>query len=213
MQELVGRFVRATAPASWRTLGTSDLGPTRPADADVIGLLIHRKAESRTLPSVARAVQEFAWRDAARRQSEPRSPPSSRLPSVRVSECKMTNNRALSRAGCRLTLSAFFALGLAAAAPIAQAQSEPDKPAAASQPGAADSKPGPADSKSSVTEVVVDAPPPQVFGVPPAKAAALAAEAAKNEAWRKYRDSMPPLTRDPNDLAKDFPGLQSYAPQ
>jgi len=158
-------------------------------------LSIHRKAECRTLLSVAKTMQDIAWRDAA-------------------PEGKMRNNCALSRTGCRLTLLAVFALGLASQAPTAQAQSQPDKSAAASKSGAADSKPGAAASEpSSVPEVTVDAPPSQVSRVPPAKAAALAAEAAKNEAWRKYRDSMPPLTRDPNDLAKDFPGLQSYAPQ
>lgn len=121
----------------------------------------------------------------------------------------MKYGRALLKAWSRLTLLAVFALGFAWEAPTAQAQAqgEPDKSAAASKPGAAAPEP------SSVTEVTVNAPPAHVFGVPPAKAAALAAEAAKNEAWRKYLESMPPQTRDPNDLAKDFPGLQTYVPQ
>jgi predicted outer membrane protein len=121
----------------------------------------------------------------------------------------MRNNRALLTACCRLMLLAVFAPGLASAAPAAQAQSEPDKPAAASEPNAEASKP------STVEGVTVNAPRPQpgALGVPPDKAAALAAEAANNEAWRKYRESMPPLTSDPNDLSKDFPGLRTYVPQ
>jgi len=118
----------------------------------------------------------------------------------------MTNNRALLVAGCHLMLLAVLALGLALEAPTARAQSEPDKPAAPSEPSAAAAKPG------SVAEVTVTAPQTKPIGIPPEKAAALAAEAAKNEAWRKYRESTPPLTRDPNDQSKDFPGLQSYVP-
>ena len=118
----------------------------------------------------------------------------------------MRINRAL-RTWWRLTLLAVLALGLASDAPTAQAQSEQDKPAAAEKPSAAPSK------SSSVTEVVVSAPRSRVIGLPPAKAAAIAAEAGKSEAWRRYRESTPPLTRDPNDQAKDYPGLQSYVPE
>jgi hypothetical protein len=118
------------------------------------------------------------------------------------------NNRALLTACCRLTLLGVFALGLASEASTAQPQNERDKPATASKPSAAASKPG------SGKDVIVNAPrPPRVIGIPPAKAAALAAEAAQNEAWRKYRESTPPLTRDPNDQSKDFPGLKTYVPQ
>jgi hypothetical protein len=119
----------------------------------------------------------------------------------------MRNNRALFRTWCRLTLLAVLALGLASEAPTAQAQNEHDKPVAASKPTAQ------ASGSSKVAEVTVNARRRRVIGVPPAKAAAFAAEAAKNEAWRKYRESTPPLTRDPNDQGKDFPGLQSYLPQ
>jgi len=56
-------------------------------------------------------------------------------------------------------------------------------------------------------------PPSEAAGIPPDKAAALAEEAAKDEAWRKYRESRPPLTSNPNDLSKDFPGLRTYVPQ
>ncbi len=126
----------------------------------------------------------------------------------------MRNNRVLLTAHCRLMLLAVFALGLVSAAPTAQAQSEPDKPAAAPEPNAAASEPGAAASKaSSVEGVTVNARPGSgALGVPPAKAAAYADEAAKNEAWRKYRESTPPLTSNPNDLSKDFPGLQAYIP-
>lgn len=119
----------------------------------------------------------------------------------------MRSNRALFRTWYRLPALAVLALGLASEAPTAQAQSEHKKPAAASKPSAQ------ASESSSAAEVTVNAPRRRVIGVPPAKAAALAAEAAKNEAWRKYRESAPPLTRDPNDQAKDFPGLQSYVPR
>jgi hypothetical protein len=109
----------------------------------------------------------------------------------------------------RLMLLAIFAPGLASAAPAAPAQSDHDKPAAASEPSAAASAP------SSVEGVTVNAPRAGsgVDAVPPEKAAAFAEEAAKNEAWRKYRESTPPLTSDPNDLSKDFPGLQAYVPK
>ena len=125
-----------------------------------------------------------------------------------VIEGMMNNNRALLTACRRLTPLAAFALGLALAAPAAQAQSDPNKPAASSAPSsAAAAKPG------DPGEVTVRAPRARTaIGIPPAKAAALADEAAKNEAWRKYRESTPRLTRDPNDQSKDFPGLQSYVP-
>jgi len=138
----------------------------------------------------------------------------------------MTNNRALQTASWRLTLLAVLALGLA---PTAQAQGEPDKPAAASTPDASASKADAAavsradaqaaqqdagtPAPGSVGEVTVTGSQPHAVGIPAKKAADLADDAAKNEAWRKYRDSTPPLTRDPNDQSKDFTGLQTYVPK
>jgi hypothetical protein len=46
--------------------------------------------------------------------------------------------------------------------------------------------------------------------VPPDRAKAFAAEAAKDEAWRNYRNSIPALGAGPLERAKDYPGLQSY---
>jgi hypothetical protein len=120
----------------------------------------------------------------------------------------MCSNRSVSASGRGSALLAALAFGLAAAS-AAEAQSEHDKPPTAAEPVAAPAKP------SSVEGVTVNAPRAgsNAIGVAPADAAAFAAEAAKNEAWRKYRESMPPLTSNPNDQSKDFPGLKAYVPQ
>lgn len=75
--------------------------------------------------------------------------------------------------------------------------------------GAAASKPG------SVGGVVVQAPrpPSKVEGIPPDKAAAFDEQAAKNEAWKRYRKSTPPLAAGTLGQADDYPGLQSLLPQ
>jgi hypothetical protein len=118
-------------------------------------------------------------------------------------------------AWCGLTLLAGFAPGLASAAPAAPAPGGQNKPVAAPEPGAAaPSQPGAADAPpGSVEGVTVNATRSGAIGVPPDKAAAFAAQAAKDEAFRKYRESTPPLTGDPNDQSKDFPGLHTYVPQ
>ncbi len=116
----------------------------------------------------------------------------------------MRNNRAFAAGRRRLALLAVFVPGLASAAPIAPDQGKHEKPAAASEP---------ASEASGVEGVTVNAPRSRSIGIPAEKEAAFAAEAAKNEAWRKYRESTPPLTSDPNDQSKDFPGLQAYIPQ
>jgi hypothetical protein len=116
----------------------------------------------------------------------------------------MMNNR--TRSTARLMLLATFALGLASAA---QAQG-PGKPAAAkpAAPKPVAPKPAAAAPKpSSVAGVTVNAQRRRPL-IPTAKAEAYAAAAAKDEAWRKYRKSMPPLTNNPNDDSKDFPGIQ-----
>ena len=119
----------------------------------------------------------------------------------------MRQDRVLLTACRRSMLLPLFALGLAASAPTAQAQAVPDKPAAAAaQPGA------PAPQPSGVEGVTVSAPRPGLTDVPPDKAAGYAEEAAKNAAWKGYRESTPPLTSNPNDQSKDFPGLQAYIP-
>jgi hypothetical protein len=167
--------------------------------------LIHHKAESRTPLKMDMATKDVAWWDAAKRRSDGRSSYRSQ-----AAEGAMTNNRVFLPALSCSTLLAVFALGLASAAQAqAQAQNDQDKPAAASEPGAAASKPG------SVEGVTVNAPPPLAarLGVPPEKAAEYAAEAAQNKAWSDYRKSTPPVTSDPNDQSKDYPGLQTYIPK
>lgn len=73
-----------------------------------------------------------------------------------------------------------------------------------------------ADSKSaSVGGVIVQAPRPEskVQQIPPDKKAAFDEEAAKDEAWKRYRKSTPPLSDGTLGQAKDYPGLQSLLPQ
>ena len=62
--------------------------------------------------------------------------------------------------------------------------------------------------------VTVNAQRPQseTNTVPADKAAGYAAEVAKAKAWQDYRKSMPRATNDPNDLSKDYPGLQTLLP-
>lgn len=65
---------------------------------------------------------------------------------------------------------------------------------------------------NAIGEVVVRAPPAHRrhhARIPPAKAAAFAAQAAKNDAWRKYRDSTPSVTAGTLDQAAGYPGLRS----
>lgn len=125
----------------------------------------------------------------------------------------MTNNSAPFVRRHRPVLLAALALGLAAGTSAALAQ---DQPAAAREPVPAPSRgaAGPS-APSDVEEVTVNAPRvrPENLAVSPEKRAALDAEAAQDQAWRDYRRSTPPLTSDPNDLSKDFPGLQTYLPK
>ena len=121
----------------------------------------------------------------------------------------MRNARARLTARGHVAPFAIVALVLASVVSPAHAQSDHDKAAAAAAPNAEAAKP------SSVEGVIVNAPREGsgLIAVPPAKKAEYDAEAAKNEAWRKYRESTPPLTKDPNDDSKDFPGLQTYVPK
>ena len=88
----------------------------------------------------------------------------------------MTNNRALITSCCRLTLLAGFALWMAPGTGAAQAQSGHDQPAAASTPDTAASKPDTAAKPGGVGEVTVTGTRPRAIGIPPAKAADLAAD-------------------------------------
>ena len=86
----------------------------------------------------------------------------------------------------------------------------------AAHPVGAQTTPAPDSSngakQAEVGSVVVHAPRqrPQI-GVPPDKAKALDEQAAKDEAWRKYRDSVPPINAGPLEQTKDYPGLHAAA--
>lgn len=119
----------------------------------------------------------------------------------------------------RLAPLALSVVLLALIAPAAWAQAAPAT-------GGAD-----ATSQSSSGAIVVHKPrhrPPHSYGVPPDKAKAFAAEAARDAHWRAYRDSAPaptpgacPSPPDPAQGAncatlqglKDYPGLHTYVPQ
>jgi hypothetical protein len=96
-------------------------------------------------------------------------------------------------------------IGFAAPASVALAQGSQG---AKSESSAAASKPG------SVAGVVVQAPP-KLNRIPPAKKAALDAEAAKRKAWKKYRDTTPTATArgsasaGASAQAENYPGLHS----
>jgi hypothetical protein len=121
---------------------------------------------------------------------------------VRLEEQTM-NDRTSWKARRPLRLLAAGALGLALATPVAAwAQADHDKSVV------------PAVKQSDAGSVIVHAPPrrPRRLGVPPAKAAAFAAQAANDEAWRKYRDSTPSVTDSTLDQAKAYPGLRTLVP-
>jgi hypothetical protein len=116
----------------------------------------------------------------------------------------------------QLALFTIVALGLTLGGPSATAQ-------------AVRAAGGPTKQSGSSNEVIVQAPRhhQRTFGVPPVKAAAFAAEASKEEAWRNYRDSSPlptgpcPVRPGPGegvrcgpfDGLEDYPGLRSYSQQ
>jgi hypothetical protein len=114
----------------------------------------------------------------------------------------MMSNQSSPRGSCRLVASAVGLLGFVLAA----------QPAGAQPTNASDSSGVP--PKGEVGSVVVHAPRqrPQV-GIPPDKAKALDEQAAKDEAWRKYRNSVPPVNAGPLEQSKDYPGLHAAADQ
>ena len=97
------------------------------------------------------------------------------------------------------------AIGFAAPASVALAQGRQGEK---SESSAAASKPG------IVGGVVVQAPP-KLDRIPPAKKAALDAEAAKRKAWQKYRTTIPAPTAGADAgapaQAENYPGLHSLA--
>lgn len=109
--------------------------------------------------------------------------------------------------------AAVGALGLALSASMAHAQTNAgDNGAGASNQNKGDSGAG-ASSQGSVPGVVVQAPRrPDNPPIPPDKRAAFDAEAAKDEAWRRYHQSTPSASEGTIGQAKDYPGLQSLLP-
>jgi hypothetical protein len=102
-----------------------------------------------------------------------------------------------------ITLAGAIGFSLPSSVAVAQAGQggRTDAGAAASQP-------------DSVGGVVVQAPRPEseLRQIPADKKAAFDEEAAKNEAWKRYRKSTPPLAEGTLGQAKDYPGLQSLLP-
>jgi hypothetical protein len=134
---------------------------------------------------------------------------------ARNAEDVMSNDRSRLTARHRWMRSAIFALGLASAAAMAHAQAaappaEPQKAGPPAPPG------GAADPLAGVT--VTGRRPDTGRPIPDDKKAQFDAEVAREAAFQEYRRSTPSLQpndkgiADPNDLSKDFPGLQSYIP-
>lgn len=116
------------------------------------------------------------------------------------------------------TLAAIGALGLALSASTALAQDNNggrgNNPAA-SNPAKGDSGAGAAGASdpNSVSGVVVPGQRPATNPpIPADKKAAYDSEVAKEEAWKRYRKSMPPASDSTIDQAKDYPGLRSLLP-
>jgi hypothetical protein len=109
-------------------------------------------------------------------------------------------------------------VGLALSASTALAQTTKgdsgDNGAAASSQNKGESGSGAgASNPDSVSGVVVEgARRPDNPPIPADKKAAYDAEVAKAEAWRRYRQSMPPATESTIGQAKDYPGLRSLLP-
>jgi len=116
-------------------------------------------------------------------------------------------------------LAAAGAVGLALSASTALAQANngdsTSSPAPAPNQNKADGGGGAAGAadQSSVSGVVVpgqrrqENPP-----IPADKKAEYDAEVAKQEAWKRYRKSIPPATASTIDQANDYPGLRSLIP-
>lgn len=98
-----------------------------------------------------------------------------------------------------LAVLAVAALGFVFAAQASWAQADRATPGSGGAP------------HSEVGPVVVHAPRhhPQP-GIPPEKAKIFAAEAARDEAWREYRNSIPAHGAGTLERSKDYPGLHSY---
>ena len=126
------------------------------------------------------------------------------------------NSRILRKPPFLRSLAAVGALGLALSASAALAQGDRGNNPAASanaNSGVTPAPPANATDPNSVSGVVVPGQRrPENPPIPADKKAAYDAEVAKEEAWRRYRKSMPPASDSTIDQAKDYPGLQSLLP-
>jgi hypothetical protein len=108
------------------------------------------------------------------------------------------------------------ALGLTLSASTALAQTNngagETSAAGASNQNKSDSKAGASDPNSVSGVVVPGQRRPENPPIPADKKAAYDAEVAKEEAWRRYRKSMPPATESTIGQAKDYPGLRTLIP-
>jgi hypothetical protein len=116
--------------------------------------------------------------------------------------------------------AAFVALGFASAVAMAHAQTAAPPARAETAPPASPAAAATASNPNPVEGVTVNATRPDAGPpIPADRRAEFDGEAARDAAFRDYRQSTPPLTADdkgvgdPNDQSKDFPGLQSYVPK
>ena len=117
------------------------------------------------------------------------------------------------------TLAAVSALGLALSASTALAQSNKGDSgnngsgAPTQNKGGAQDSGAVAPNQDAVSGVVVEgARRPDNPPIPADKKAAFDAEVAKEEAWRRYRQSTPPASAGTIGQADDYPGLRSLLP-
>ncbi len=121
----------------------------------------------------------------------------------------MKNDKSAVRQPRQLVPASILALTLALTMSAAWAESAPVQSARPAKAPAAD-----ATKPNTVGDVVVRAPPRRHrLRIPPAKAAAFAAEAARQDAWRNYRDSTPPASAGALGQAAGYPGLRSLGPR
>jgi hypothetical protein len=126
--------------------------------------------------------------------------------------------RVLRKPPILLVISAVSTAGLALSASAALAQANPaasndGAAAAANQTKSDNGNGGPgASNQDSVSGVVVQAPSQAGPPIPPDKKAAFDAEVAKQEAWKRYRQSTPPASAGTIGQSDDYPGLRSLLP-
>jgi hypothetical protein len=138
---------------------------------------------------------------------------------VRASKEAMMKPRILRKPPFLRALAAAGAIGLVLSASTALAQANnggnASNAAGASNPNkgaGGDSAAGASDPNSVSGVVVPGQRRPENPPIPADKKAEYDAEVAKQEAWKRYRKSMPPATASTIDQANDYPGLRSLIP-